>query len=78
MAAASGQKGDRAASPQHGGKEEVIRAFRKRILAAALSTASVIVFLQATVLPGIFDLVTDLMVIGLIYVVGKVSKDSGD
>ncbi|BCH33234.1 hypothetical protein MesoLjLc_51640 [Mesorhizobium sp. L-8-10] len=44
---------------------------QKRIQAAALSTASVIVVLQATILPGIFDFITDLMLIGIIWIAGK-------
>jgi hypothetical protein len=48
----------------------IIRALKRKITGAAISAASVIVILQATVLPALFDFVTDLLVIGLIAIVG--------
>lgn len=47
----------------------------KRIVAAALSSASVIIMLQATILPGIFDFLTDLVLLAIIWLVGTIAKE---
>lgn len=47
---------------------------KARITSAALSAASALIVLQF-VLPGIFDFLADLIILGLIWVVGYV-KDS--
>jgi hypothetical protein len=47
---------------------------KKHIRSAALSAATVIVVLQATVLPSLFDLVTDVVLLGIMYVLTKIEK----
>jgi hypothetical protein len=49
----------------------LVRALKRKITAAAISAAAVIIVLQATVLPGLFDFVTDLILIALIWIVGQ-------
>ena len=47
---------------------------RNKIVAAALSSAAVIQTLQIFILPTWLDIVTNLIILGLIYVVGKMSE----
>jgi uncharacterized membrane protein len=46
---------------------------RKRVTAAALSAASVIIALQL-ITPGVFDFIFDLILLGIIAVVGRLAN----
>lgn len=48
---------------------------RKKIVAACISAAAVIVFLQFIILPTFLDVVTDLILLALIWVAGKAGED---
>lgn len=54
---------------------ELLATLRKRIVAACISAASVIVLLQFLILPTFLDFATDLILLALIWVAGKAGDE---
>lgn len=46
-------------------------AIKGKITSIAVTAAAAIMILQNTILPGVFDWMSDAMILGLIYIVGK-------